>query len=67
MEKLAKRGVPLRGVKYGKVEQSGKYVSQVLSFTQGIESEKAKALAPDRSQKENLLQRITRCQFLDCV
>jgi uncharacterized protein YajQ (UPF0234 family) len=44
MEKLAKRGVPLRGVKYGNVEQSGKYVSQVLSFTQGIESEKAKAL-----------------------
>ena len=34
LEKLAKRGVPLRGVKYGKVEQSGKYVSQVLSFTQ---------------------------------
>src|SRR5260370_16197734 len=44
MEKLAKRGVPLRGVKYGNVEQSGKYVSQVLSFTQGIEGEKAKAI-----------------------
>ncbi len=44
MEKLAKRGVPLRGVKYGKVEQSGKYVLQTLSFAQGIEAEKAKAL-----------------------
>jgi len=44
VEKLAKRGVPLRGVKYGAVEQSGKFVSQVLSFQQGIEIEKAKAL-----------------------
>jgi cyclic-di-GMP-binding protein len=44
VEKLAKRGVPLRGVKYGAVEQSGKHVSQVLSFAQGIEVEKAKAL-----------------------
>ena len=44
VEKLAKRNVALRGVKYGDVEHSGKYVSQVLSFNQGIESEKAKAL-----------------------
>ncbi len=44
MEKLAKRGVPLRGVKYGAVEQSGKYVSQLISFAQGIEAEKAKAI-----------------------
>lgn len=44
MEKLAKRGVALRGVKYGNVEQSGKHVSQVISFAQGIESEKAKAI-----------------------
>jgi len=44
MEKLAKRGVALRGVKYGAVEQSGKYVSQLISFAQGIESEKAKAI-----------------------
>ena len=44
MEKLAKRGVALRGVKYGAVEQSGKFVSQVISFAQGIEAEKAKAL-----------------------
>ena len=44
VEKLAKRNVALRGVKYGAVEQSGKYVSQVLSFAQGIETEKAKAL-----------------------
>jgi uncharacterized protein YajQ (UPF0234 family) len=44
VEKMAKRGVPLRGLKYGAVDQSGKYVSQVLSFTQGIEAEKAKAI-----------------------
>jgi cyclic-di-GMP-binding protein len=44
VEKLAKRGVPLRGVKYGPIEQSGKYVTQVLSFQQGIETEKAKGL-----------------------
>ncbi len=44
VEKLAKRGVPLRGLKYGNLEQSGKYVSQVLTFQQGIEIEKAKAL-----------------------
>lgn len=44
MEKLAKRGVALRGVKYGTVEQSGKFVSQVISFAQGIDAEKAKVL-----------------------
>jgi cyclic-di-GMP-binding protein len=44
VEKMAKRGVPLRGLKYGSLEQSGKYVSQVLTFVQGIEVEKAKAL-----------------------
>ena len=44
VEKLAKRGVPLRGLKYGKVEQSGKHVSQVLTFAQGIETEKAKTI-----------------------
>jgi uncharacterized protein YajQ (UPF0234 family) len=44
VEKMAKRGLPLRGLKYGNVEQSGKYVSQVLTFAQGIEVEKAKAL-----------------------
>jgi len=44
VEKMAKRGVPLRGLKYGNVEQSGKHVSQVLSFVQGIAAEKAKAL-----------------------
>jgi uncharacterized protein YajQ (UPF0234 family) len=44
VEKLAKRSVALRGLKYGSVEQSGKYVSQVLTFAQGIEAEKAKAL-----------------------
>jgi uncharacterized protein YajQ (UPF0234 family) len=44
VEKMAKRGVPLRGLKYGAIEQSGKHVSQVLSFVQGIEIEKAKAL-----------------------
>ncbi len=44
VEKMAKRGVPLRGLKYGPIEQSGKYVSQTLTFVQGIEIEKAKAL-----------------------
>ncbi|HYS11477.1 MAG TPA: YajQ family cyclic di-GMP-binding protein [Myxococcales bacterium] len=44
VEKLAKRGVPLRGLKYGNLEQSGKYVSQLLTFSQGIETEKAKAI-----------------------
>ena len=42
--KLAKRGLPLRGLKYGDLEHSGKYVSQQLTFSQGIEVEKAKAL-----------------------
>ena len=44
VEKMAKRNVPLRGIKYGTIEQSGKYVSQLLTFVQGIEIEKAKAL-----------------------
>ena len=44
IEKLAKRGVALRGVKYGNLEHSGKTVSQSLTFVQGIESEKAKAI-----------------------
>jgi uncharacterized protein YajQ (UPF0234 family) len=44
VEKMAKRGVPLRGLKYGNPEASGKYVSQVLSFVQGIETEKAKSI-----------------------
>src|SRR5512135_1197242 len=44
IEKMAKRGVPLRGIKYGDLEHSGKYVSQLLTFVQGIETEKAKAL-----------------------
>ena len=44
VEKMAKRGVPLRGLKYGTVEQSGKHVTQVLSFVQGIDVEKAKAI-----------------------
>jgi len=44
VEKMARRGVPLRGLTYGTMEQSGKHVSQVLTFVQGIEMEKAKAL-----------------------
>ena len=44
IEKMAKRGVPLRGIKYGDLEQSGKYTSQLLTFVQGIEVEKAKAI-----------------------
>ena len=42
--KLAKRGVALRGIKYGDLEHSGKVISQTLTFAQGIETEKAKAL-----------------------
>jgi len=41
VQKLAKRGVSLRGVKYGTVEQSGKTMQQLLTFVQGIETEKA--------------------------
>ncbi len=44
VQKLAKRNVSLRGVKYGSVEQSGKLFLQLLTFAQGIESEKAKAI-----------------------
>ena len=44
VQKLAKRNVSLRGVKYGAVEQSGKHVLQLLTFAQGIETEKAKAI-----------------------
>jgi cyclic-di-GMP-binding protein len=45
VQKLAKRNVPLRGLKYGNIEQSGKTVLQLLTFSQGIETEKAKAIA----------------------
>jgi cyclic-di-GMP-binding protein len=44
IQKLAKRNVALRGVKYGTVEQSGKHVLQLITFAQGIETEKAKAI-----------------------
>jgi len=44
VQKLAKRGVSLRGVKYGGVEASGKSFLQLLTFAQGIEIEKAKAI-----------------------
>lgn len=44
VEKLAKRGVALRGLKYGDLERAGKVVSQMLTFAQGIEIEKAKQL-----------------------
>lgn len=54
MEKLAKRGVPLRGLKYGKLEQSGKHVSQIITFVQGIESEKAKVIV--KSIKDSKLK-----------
>jgi uncharacterized protein YajQ (UPF0234 family) len=43
--KLAKRGISLRAVKYGDVTQSGKVHQQMITFAQGIEPEKAKALA----------------------
>ena len=42
--KLAKRGVSLRAVKYGEVIHLGKHYLQTLTFAQGIEIEKAKAL-----------------------
>jgi len=45
IQKLAKRNVALRGVKYGTVEHSGKHVLQLITFAQGIETEKAKAIA----------------------
>src|SRR5258708_22795606 len=54
VEKMAKRGVPLRGLKYGNMEQSGKHVSQLLTFVQGIEIEKAKALV--KAIKESKLK-----------
>src|SRR5207248_10986897 len=54
VEKMAKRGVPLRGLKYGTIEQSGKHVSQVLSFVQGIEAENAKAI--DKAIKDRRLK-----------
>ena len=44
VQKLAKRGVSLRSVKYGPIEQSGKVVQQLLTFAQGIVAEKAKAI-----------------------
>ena len=44
VQKLAKRGVSLRSVKYGKIEQSGKIHAQLLTFAQGIEPEKAKKI-----------------------
>src|SRR5207237_9329741 len=39
VQKLAKRNVSLRGVKYGAVEQSGKHVRQLLPVAQGLETE----------------------------
>ena len=45
VQKLAKRGVSLRSVKYGDTEQTGKVLQQSLTFAEGIETEKAKALA----------------------
>jgi cyclic-di-GMP-binding protein len=44
LQKIAKRGISLRSVKYGAVEQSGKLQLQTLTFVQGLEVEKAKAL-----------------------
>jgi len=44
VEKLAKRGVALRGLKYGDLEHAGKVISQLLTFAQGIEIEKAKQI-----------------------
>ncbi len=42
--KLAKRGISLRSVKYGTVEQSGKNQLQLITFQSGLAVEKAKAI-----------------------
>ena len=43
--KMAKRGVDLRAVKLSKVEPAGgRFLRQVISFSQGIEKEKAKEI-----------------------
>lgn len=44
VQKIAKRGISLRSVKYGDPEQTGKFTQQTLTFAQGIEVEKAKAI-----------------------
>jgi len=44
VQKLAKRGISLRSVKYGDPEQTGKLTQQSLTFSEGIEPEKAKAI-----------------------
>ena len=44
VQKLAKRGISLRSVKYGDPEQTGKLTQQSLTFAEGIEPEKAKAI-----------------------
>ena len=44
VQKLAKRGISLRSVKYGDPEQTGKMTQQSLTFSEGIEPEKAKAI-----------------------
>src|SRR5438309_12124554 len=44
VQKLANREISMRSVKYDVVEQSGKIVQQLLTFDQGLETEKAKAI-----------------------
>ncbi|HIJ60489.1 MAG TPA: YajQ family cyclic di-GMP-binding protein [Nitrospirae bacterium] len=46
--KLVKRGVPLKGLSYGKIEQSaGNTVRQVITLQQGIPTDKAKEIVKD--------------------
>jgi uncharacterized protein YajQ (UPF0234 family) len=52
--KLAKRGVSMRAVKCGEPSQTGTVHQQTISFAQGIEPDKAKALA--KAVKESKLK-----------
>ncbi|MBS2022014.1 MAG: YajQ family cyclic di-GMP-binding protein [Deltaproteobacteria bacterium] len=44
VEKLAKRGISMRAIVYGKIEQSGKFHLQLLTFQAGLKPEKVKEL-----------------------
>ncbi|MCX8069507.1 MAG: YajQ family cyclic di-GMP-binding protein [Thermodesulfovibrionales bacterium] len=46
--KLVKRGVPLKGLSYGKIEQAaGNTVRQIITLQQGIPTDKAKEIVKD--------------------
>jgi cyclic-di-GMP-binding protein len=44
-QKCVKRSVPLKALDYGKVEQSGMMVKQIIKIVKGISKEKAKEVA----------------------